>query len=236
MNKSPLGVHEVELMVQPGPGLRDGRGVGEHADGPLDLGEVASRNHGRRLVVDSNLEPSGAPVNKLDAPLSLDGGNGSIDILGNNISPVEKAAGHVLPMAGITLHHLVGRLKAGVGDLSNGDLLMVGLLRGDDGGIGHQREVDPWVGNQVGLELSKVNIEGSIKPQGSSDGGNNLANQTVKVSIGRSLDVKVPSADVIDGFVVNHERTVGVLQGGMGGQDSIVRFNNSSSNLGSRVD
>ena len=112
MNKSSLGVHEVKLVVQPGPGLGDGGGVGEHTDGPLHLrihhykchrdlqrgylGEVTARDHSGRLVVDADLEASGTPVHKLDGPLGLDGGDGSIDILGDHVSPVEHAAGHVL--------------------------------------------------------------------------------------------------------------------------------------------
>ena len=35
-------------------------------------------------------------------------------------------------------------------------------------------------------------------------------------------------ADVIDGLVVNHEGAVGVLQGGVGGQDGVVRLDDSS--------
>ena len=34
--------------------------------------------------MNTNFEASGAPIHKLDATLSLDGGNGSIDILGNH--------------------------------------------------------------------------------------------------------------------------------------------------------
>ena len=37
MDEGPLGVHEVKLVVQPGPGLHDGRGVGEAAHGPHHL-------------------------------------------------------------------------------------------------------------------------------------------------------------------------------------------------------
>ena len=44
----------------------DGRGVGETADGPVHLGQVAARYHGGRLVVDADLEPGRAPVDKLD--------------------------------------------------------------------------------------------------------------------------------------------------------------------------
>ena len=72
MNKSSLGVHQVELVVQPGPGLRYGGGVGQAADGSHHFGEISARDHGGRLVVDTNLEPGGTPVNKLDRLLIFD--------------------------------------------------------------------------------------------------------------------------------------------------------------------
>ena len=96
------------------------------------------------------LEGSGTPVNKLNAPLALDGGNRSVHILGHDVAPVEHASGHVLAVAGVALHHLVGRLEAGVGDLAHAQLLVVGLLRRDHRSVGDQREVDPAEeGNQT---------------------------------------------------------------------------------------
>merc|ERR1719219_2792863 len=98
VDEGSLGVHQVELVVQPGPGLGDGGGVGEHADSSGGLGQITSRNDSWWLVVDTNLESSGTPVNKLDAPLGLDGGDGGIDVLGDHVTPVEETAGHVLAM------------------------------------------------------------------------------------------------------------------------------------------
>merc|ERR1712066_480221 len=69
VDKSPLGVHQVELVVEPGPGLGDSRGVGQHAHSTGNLGLVTSRYDSGKLVVDSNLESSGTPGNKLDASL-----------------------------------------------------------------------------------------------------------------------------------------------------------------------
>merc|ERR1712027_28638 len=138
VDEGPLGVHEVELVVKPGPGLGDGRGVREHAHGPADLSKVSTRNDGWWLVVDTDLESGGTPVNKLDASLGLDGGNGSVHVLGHNVSSVEEAAGHVLAVTRVALDHLVGWLKAVIGDLRDGELLMVGLLGRDDGGVGDQ--------------------------------------------------------------------------------------------------
>ena len=56
VDEGPLGIHEVELVVQSGPGLGDGSGVGQHADSALDLGQVTAGDDGGRLVVDANLK------------------------------------------------------------------------------------------------------------------------------------------------------------------------------------
>merc|ERR1711934_1190010 len=115
------------------------------------------------------LKASRTPVDKLNAPLGLDGGNGSVHILGNDVPPVEEAACHVFAMARIALDHLVSGLEASVGDLGDGELLVVGLLGRDDWCIGDQGEVDPGVGHQVGLELSQIHVQGSIESQGGRD-------------------------------------------------------------------
>ena len=101
--------------------------------------------------------------------LGLDGGNGSIDIIGKHITMVQEAASHVFTMARITFHHLVCWLKARIGDLCYRKLFMVGFLSREDRGICSQREVDAGIGHKVGLEFSQMDIQGSIKPEGSSD-------------------------------------------------------------------
>ena len=236
MDEGALGVHQIEFMIQTGPGLGNGGGVAQHADGSLHLGQITTWHDGWWLVVDSDLETSWTPVDELDGPLGLDGGNGGVDVLGDNITSVQHAAGHVFAVTWVAFHHLVGGLEAGVGDLSNGQLLVVSLLGGDDRGVGSQREVDTWVGHQVGLELSQVDVECSVEAEGGSDGADNLTNQTVQIGVGRPLNVKVTSADVVNSLVVDHECAVGVLKGGMGGQDGVVWLNDSGGDLGSGVD
>merc|ERR1719203_338829 len=236
VDEGTFGVHEIEFVIKTSPGLSNGSGVAQHAHGTLHLGQVTSGNNSGWLVVDANLETSWAPVNELDGPLGLDGGNGGVDVLGDNITSVQHAAGHVLAVTGIALDHLVGRLEASVGDLSNGQLLVVGLLGGDDWSVCGQGEVDPGVGHQVGLELSQVDVEGTIEPQGGGDGGHDLSDQPVQVGVGGTLDVQVTAADVVDGLIVDHEGAVRVLQGGMGGQDGVVWLNNGGGDLGRWVD
>ena len=122
----------------------------------------------------------------------------------------------MLTMTRITFEHLVGWLEASAGDFTNRELLMISFLCRDDGSVGDQREVNPGVGNQVGLELSKINIESSIESKRGSDGRDDLSNEPVEVGVGGSLDVQVTATDVIDGLVNDHEGTVRVLQGGVG--------------------
>jgi hypothetical protein len=169
VNEGTLGVHEVELVVKSGPCLGDGGGVGKHAHGTLDLGQVTSWDDGRWLVVNTDLEASWAPVDELDGSLGLDGGNGSVNILWHNITTVEHAARHVFAVTWIALDHLVGWLEAHVGDLGNGELLVVGLLGGDDWSVGGQREVDTWVWHKVGLELSQINVKCTVESKGGGD-------------------------------------------------------------------
>ena len=87
--------------------------------------------------------------------------------------------------------------------------------------------MDSWVWYQVGLEFVQIDIQSTIESQRSSDGRNNLSNQSVQVGVGWSFNVEVSSADVVDSLVVNHEGTVRVLEGGMGSEDGVVGFNNS---------
>ena len=85
-----LGMHQVKLVVQASPGLSNGCGVAQHAHSSLYFGQVSARYHSGRLVINANLEASGAPIHKLDAMLGLDGVSGSIDIFGNNITTVQQ--------------------------------------------------------------------------------------------------------------------------------------------------
>src|SRR5512143_2339804 len=116
VDESTLGVHQIELVIETSPSLGNGGGVGQHADGTLYLGQITTGHNSGWLVVNTDLEASGTPVNELNGALGLDGGNGGIDILGHNITTVQHATGHVLAVTRIALNHLVGGFETGVGD------------------------------------------------------------------------------------------------------------------------
>ena len=96
--------------------------------------------------------------------------------------------------------------------------------------------MDPGVGDQVGLELSDINVKGSVESQGGSEGRDDLGDQSVQVGVGGSLNVEVPPADVVNGLVVEHDGDVSVLKEGVGGQHGVVGLNNGGGYLGGWVD
>ena len=89
---------------------------------------------------------------------------------------------------------------------------MISLLSGDDWGIRRQHEMDSWVGHQVGLELSDVDVESAIKSEGGSQGRNDLSDQSIQISVSGSFNVQLSSADVINGFIIKHNGNVSMLK------------------------
>jgi hypothetical protein len=96
--------------------------------------------------------------------------------------------------------------------------------------------VNTGVGDEVGLELSHVDVEGTVETEGGGKGGNNLRDETVEVGVGGALNVKCTAADVIDGLVIKHDSDISVLEERVGGEHGVVGLDDSGGNLGGRVD
>merc|ERR1711998_715902 len=64
VDESTLGVHKIEFVIDSGEDLSDGSGVGDHAAGSHDLGEITTWNDGWWLIVDTALETGWAPVDE----------------------------------------------------------------------------------------------------------------------------------------------------------------------------
>ena len=96
--------------------------------------------------------------------------------------------------------------------------------------------MDSWVWHQVGLELSNIDVKGTIESEGSSQGGDNLGNESVQVGVGWSLDIEVSSADIVNGLVIKDNGNISVLQKGVSGEHGVVWLNNGSGDLWGWVD
>jgi len=85
------------------------------------------------------------------------------------------------------------------------------------------------------LELSDINVQGTIESQRGSQGGNDLGNESVQVGVGGSFNIELSAANVVDGFVVEHDGHILMFQEGVGGQDGVVRLNDGGGDLGRGV-
>jgi len=72
--------------------------------------------------------------------------------------------------------------------------------------------MDSWVWYQVSLELGNIDVKGTVESKGGSQRGNNLSNKSVQVGVGWSFDIKVSSADIIDGLVIKDNGDIGMLK------------------------
>jgi hypothetical protein len=188
------------------------------------------------LVVDTDLETGWAPVNELNGSLGLDGGNSGVDVLWNDITSVHAGDGHVFTVSWVALGHSVCWFEDGIGDFSNGELFVIGFLSRDDWSIGVHDEMDTWVWDEIGLEFSDIDVKSTIESEGSSQTGDDLSDKSVKVGVGWSFDIEVSSADIVDSFVIKHERDIFVLEEGVGGKDGIVWLNDGVGDLWGWVD
>ncbi|OQS04464.1 hypothetical protein THRCLA_03304 [Thraustotheca clavata] len=236
VDKSTLGIHQIKLVVNTREHFSNSTGVGDHAASTLDTSKITAWNHGWRFVVDTTLETSRAPVHKLNGTLGLDGGNSSIDILRDDITTVHQTSSHVFTMAWITLSHHRKRIEAAICDFSHRELFMVSLFSTNHRSVRAQHEMDTWVWHQVGLEFGDINVEGAIETQRSGQRRNDLSNQTIEVGVRWTFNVERTLADIIDCFVIQKNRDISVFQEGVGSQDGVVWFNNSSGDLWGWVD
>lgn len=58
--------------------------------------------------------------------------------------------------------------------------------------------MNPWEGDQVGLELVQVDVERSIETQRCGNGRNDLGDQSIEVGEGWRSDPQVSSTNVVN--------------------------------------
>lgn len=74
--------------------------LGKHAQAARNFCQIRTGHGGGRLVANTNLEAGWAPIDKLDGALGLDTRDSCRDVLGNDITAEEQAAGHWIVLEG----------------------------------------------------------------------------------------------------------------------------------------
>jgi hypothetical protein len=76
-------------------------------------------------------------------------------------------------------------------------------VAGNNRSVADERVMDTRVGNQVGLELVQIHVQGPVETERRSDGADNLSDQTVEVLVAGTRDVKVAATDIVNSLVVD---------------------------------
>merc|ERR1719326_117967 len=135
VDEGALGVHEVELSNQTLlEDAADGDVVSDHADVTWGVGHIVGLDGLWGLVVKTNLESGGAPLNEKDLVLALHELGGLVGVARANVTTVVQGDGHVLVLLNVevsVLHQEGRRLEDGVGDGVGVDLLVTLVGLGD---------------------------------------------------------------------------------------------------------
>jgi hypothetical protein len=121
------------------------------------------------LIVDTQFETSGTPIDKLNSSPSLDARNRLICVARDNISTVEKRTSHVMSCPGITNDHLIVRFETLEGDILDAMGFMLRLCFRDNWRARNQGIVDAGVRDQICLEFCEIDVQGSFESEGRSD-------------------------------------------------------------------
>jgi len=187
------------------------------------------------LVRDANLETRWTPVNESDGAASLQLGNGSVDVLGDDITTIEQRTGHVLSLHWIAIDHLATALEAGGCDGGNIVRFVQNSVHMNDWRERGKRKVNSWEGDKIRLEFIQIDVQGTGKAKRNGDRGDHLGDQSVQIGEAWLGNPELLLADPEDRFVVNHKGTIGMFQGCVSCQHRVVRFNDRVGQLRCRI-
>merc|ERR1719210_688261 len=237
---SSLRVHHVVLLRQ---SLLedpvDGNVVGNHDNISLHHAHVVILDRRWRDVVQTDLESSGAPFDECDFLVVLDVLDSAVSFLRAYVSSVVQTDSHVLVFNDIEISKFdkeILWLEGLSGDLLDGVGRRVFVRGADDGGHSCGHEVQSGIRNEVRLEFVHVDVQVSLESKSGSQRTGNLGNDSVQVIVRRLLDVKLGFADAVDGFVVQHDGDVRLIQESVRRQQTIVWLHNTRRNVRRRVD
>jgi len=108
---------------------------------------------------------------------------------------------------------------------------MVSLCATDERSVGGDKHVKTWVWDENGWEIVDIHVKTSLETKGGSKRGYNLSNQSVKVVVGWTFNVKCLLADIVKSLVIKVESEVRILKKRMSRKNSVVRLNNSGGHL-----
>ena len=71
------------------------------------------------LIIDSQFESSGTPIDELNGSPHFDAGDGLVRVAGDDITPIQKRTSHIMGCPRVTDDHLIVRFETLESDVLN---------------------------------------------------------------------------------------------------------------------
>ena len=214
------------------PPEHGGELLGDALEEFLDGGAVADERT-RHLestwwdVADGGFDVVGDPFHEVAAVLVLDVEHLLVDLLHGHTTTEDDGDGKVASVSRVTSsHHVLGVEHLSRQFWNSHGAVLLAASAGKWRKAGNE-EVETRERDHVDSELAQIRIQLSWKPEASGHTTHGGRNQVVQVAISRGGKLKCPEADVVQGFVVDAECFVCVLDQLMHRECGIVGFDDS---------
>ena len=226
MQESLPPEHDGELVAHATEQLLDGGGVTDESG---RHGEA-----GRSDVTDRGLDVVGDPVNEHVARLLLELVEVVVNLLGGNATTEGDGGGQVTSGPGVGGGHHVLGVEHLLGELRNRELFVLLSVLGEERSKPDQEEVETREGDQVDSQLAEIRVELTRETERAGNTAHNLGDKTVQVTVGGGVQLQSLVANLVQGFVIDTENLISVLNKLVKRQGGVVRLDNGIGDLGGR--
>ena len=181
---------------------------------------------------ESGLDVVWNPLNEVGGVLVLHVADLVLDFFHGDLAAVDGGAGEVAAVAEVAGGHHVLGVEDLLGELWHGDGTEgVCATAGERCEADHE-EVETRERNHVHGELAQIAVELTWEAQASGDARHDSGDEMVEIAVARVVELECAHADVVQRFVVDAERLVGVLDELMNRESRVVRLNDGVGHLG----
>jgi len=224
VEESLASEHSSELLGHTLEHLLNGSGVTQEGSGHL---EALGRN-----IANRGLDVVGNPFDEVRGVLVLDVKHLLIDLLGGHAATEEARGSEVTTVTRISGAHHVLSIELLLSELRDGKSTVLLRASGSQGSETSHEEVETGERNQVGSKLAEIRVQLTRESEAAGHAGHGSRDKVVKITISGSRQLKSAEADIVQGFVIEDDDFIGILDKLVDRESGVVGLNDGIGYLG----